>query len=169
MNVSTTDLEFDSHPTAKVQPAVQSAQEDRSEAETRALLDRHWTMLSLAVFIIVASFALRVRDSASVTLPWLHIELPSLCGSRTLFGVDCPGCGLTRSFIALAAGDVNQSLQYHRLGWLLALAVAAQIPYRTHALWEVRSRIVRRTWPTWFGNFLIAALLINWLWKISQF
>jgi hypothetical protein len=141
---------------------------ESSESNIRALRDRHWTMLCLAVFIIAASFTLQIRDSSAVVIPWLHLELPTLCGSVALFGVECPGCGLTRSFIALAAGDLKQSYQYHHLGWLMALAVVAQIPYRAYSLWELRSRIVRRTWPVWFGNSLIAMLLINWLLKISN-
>jgi hypothetical protein len=62
---------------------------------------------------------------------------------------------------------VWQSWQFHRVGWLLALAVVAQIPYRVYALWELRHGFVERAWPIWFGNFLIAALVVNWLAKIS--
>lgn len=123
-------------------------------------------MLYLAIVIVVASFLLRRPDSDSVSLPWLHVNLPTLCGSRALFGVECPGCGLTRSFIALAAGDLDESLRFHRLGWLMALAVVSQIPYRIYALRELRYGVVRRAWPIWFGNFLIAALIIIWLLKV---
>jgi hypothetical protein len=43
----------------------------------------------------------------------------------------------------------------------------AQIPYRISALRELRSRVVQRAWPIWFGYFLVAALVINWLAKMS--
>jgi hypothetical protein len=137
-----------------------------TEFQVDALRDRHRTMLYFAVVAIAAAFLLRIRDSESVSLRGLHMTLPTLCGSRALFGVDCPGCGLTRSIIALAAGDLSQSLQFHRVGWLMALAIVAQVPYRMYALRELRTRPVHRVWPIWFGYFLIAALVISWLWKI---
>jgi hypothetical protein len=125
-------------------------------------------MLQLAVFIVLAALFLQVRDSDRVAVPWLGLKLPMMCGSRVLFGVDCPGCGLTRSIIALASGNLQQSLHFHRLGWLMALAIVAQIPYRYYALRELRMRVVPREWPSWAGYFLIAALLINWLLNLSS-
>ena len=133
------------------------------EIVARQLREHHWTMLVVAILVIAASLALRLPDTETVGLKWLHISLPPMCGSRALLGVECPGCGLTRSFVALAAGDFQQSLRFHRVGWLLAAAVAGQIPYRLYALCEIRSRIIRRAWPVWFGYFLIAALIGNWV------
>jgi hypothetical protein len=132
----------------------------------RQLRARHWLMLSLAICIVAASFALRFNcSSASLRLPWSDAALPATCGSRLLFGVECPGCGLTRSFVALAAGDFRESFHYHRLGWLLALAVVVQVPYRLFALCELRQRVVSRPWPAWIGYALVAALVMNWLLK----
>jgi len=150
--------------------ATNTAANDEADRARRLhhLRDRHWTMLVLSILIIAASFLLQVRDSQTVGpigLP--QFSLPALCGSRVLFGVDCPGCGLTRSFIALAAGNVADSIRFHRVGWVLALAVVLQIPYRLLCLWELRTKIPTRTWPTWFGNILIALLIGNWLLKVS--
>ena len=33
--------------------------------------------------------------------------------SKALFHIECPGCGMQRSFISLLKGDLGQSLQYH--------------------------------------------------------
>src|SRR4051812_47396490 len=66
----------------------------------------HRTMLWISLAVIAASFLLRRTGSESVRLAWSHIELPPLCVSRMFFGVECPGCGLTRSFVALAHGDL---------------------------------------------------------------
>ena len=41
---------------------------------------------------------------------------PSLCPFRLASGLPCPGCGLTRSVVALAHGDLSASLYYHPLG-----------------------------------------------------
>ncbi len=45
--------------------------------------------------------------------------LPTLCLSRSVLGISCPGCGLTRSWVALAHGDIDGSLRDHPLGALV--------------------------------------------------
>lgn len=136
--------------------------------ERHQLRDRHRTMLWISIAMIVAAFLLRERSTGQVgPAGWPQWNLPALCGSRTLFHVECPGCGLTRSFIALAAGDWRASVSANRVGWLVALAVVLQIPYRWYALRELRTRIPTRTWPIWCGYMLIAVLVVNWLLRIS--
>ena len=51
----------------------------------------------------------------------------------------------------------------HRVGWVLALAVLLQIPYRLFALWDKNRILAVHTWPDWFGRALIALLIGNWL------
>jgi hypothetical protein len=136
--------------------------------ERRQLRDRHHTMLWISLAIFVAAFLLRERGTGQVGFAgWPQWNLPALCGSRTLFNIECPGCGLTRSFVALAAGDWRASLSANRVGWLVALAVVLQIPYRWYALRELRTKIAMRTWPLWCGYMLIVALVVNWLLRIS--
>lgn len=36
-----------------------------------------------------------------------------MCPSRKYLHMDCPGCGMQRSIIALLNGDIAQSLAYH--------------------------------------------------------
>jgi len=138
------------------------------ERQRLQLRERHWTMLIISVLVIVLSVTLKLSPSGKVGASWLPIpSLPPMCGSRAIFGVECPGCGLTRSFVALGNGNWAESLRMHRVGWLLAAAVILQVPYRAYSLWELKRRIPQRTWPNWFGRLLIAALLINWLAKMA--
>ena len=121
-------------------------------------------MLLLACGILVLSLLLRVRNdghAAFVFLPdW---PIPSSCPSQVLFKVDCPGCGLTRSFIHLAHGDWHQAYCKHRLGWLVALAVVLQIPYRLAGLLGRNRQPLGTLVPQLFGIALIVALIGNWL------
>jgi hypothetical protein len=90
-------------------------------------------MLTLAGLVVL--LALEVRPDQRVAFRGLpQYPLPETCFSRAWFRVKCPGCGLTRSLIYLAQADWDASLRVHRLGWLLAVAVLLQFPYRTLAL-----------------------------------
>jgi hypothetical protein len=54
-----------------------------------------------------------------VPLDWVQ-DGPLLCPFRLLTGLPCPGCGMTRSVVALAHGDLQSSLFYHPLGVVVA-------------------------------------------------
>ena len=43
---------------------------------------------------------------------WLQHHM-LLCPFKWMFHVDCPGCGMQRSFLRLLQGDLTGSLQYH--------------------------------------------------------
>lgn len=126
-------------------------------------------MLGLSVAVIVLACLLSVRGDQRVEFGAFHgWPIPELCQSKALFGVDCPGCGLTRSFIYLAHGDFTASFHRHRLGWLLALVVVVQVPYR---VWAIRSGNAAPlgTKLPWAGMWTIMLLLIaNWIAKLIE-
>jgi hypothetical protein len=131
---------------------------------TRAMLRRHREMLVISSIVVALSFVLQVHDSQQVAMSGLpRLPMPQLCMSKAWFGWECPGCGLTRSFILLAHGDWRGSFQMHRLGWLMALAVLLQFPYRIYALSRNKSYPLGQRWPKYFGYLLIALLFGNWL------
>jgi hypothetical protein len=124
-------------------------------------------MLAMACGIIVLSFVLVVRSdehAACALLPgW---PIPSTCPSQSIFGIDCPGCGLTRSFIFLAHGDWHNAFLRNRMGWLLAFAVLLQLPYRLIALRGPNRMPLGRRIPQLFGMVLIVGLIGNWAYKM---
>lgn len=125
-------------------------------------------MLLISFAVILLSFALAVRPDQRVTLRGLpEYPLPATCMSRSVFGVTCPGCGLTRSFIHLAQGNWSASVATHRLGWLLAMAVVLQLPYRLYALRRGELSARTRFAGACFSYLLLAALLVNWLWGVG--
>lgn len=98
----------------------------------------HLLFLALAASVITASMILTPSDSA-VSL--FGIPIPPLCMWKRITGWDCPGCGLTRSFTYMGHGDVLGAFARHKLGPLLYLGVAAQIPWRIFRLiWPAGSR-----------------------------
>ncbi|MGZ3884041.1 MAG: DUF2752 domain-containing protein [Bacteroidia bacterium] len=55
---------------------------------------------------------------------WLEQHLSS-CFFKSRLGIECPGCGMQRAFIALLKGDLSGSLHYHPalLPFLLTITV----------------------------------------------
>ncbi len=131
---------------------------------TPILKSRHVEMLVISTLAIIGSFVLEVGPSGCVHLSGMPFcQVPQTCFSQDIFGVSCPGCGLTRSFIHLADFNLQASLQIHRLGWLFFIVTLAQIPYRTFALRHEGSLLMSNAGGKMFGNLLIAMLIINWL------
>ena len=121
----------------------------------------HAFILALAVLVICMAFALEVRGSGRVAVRGVPgFVLPHTCATRILFDTPCPGCGLTRSFIHLAAGRWQAAFGVHRLGWLLACLVVAQVPYRVVRL--IDRRVGPPGWTVVVSWIMIGLLLLNW-------
>jgi len=119
-------------------------------------------MLLISSAVLLVAFLLQVLPDRCVAVRGLEAyPLPALCPSRSVLGIDCPGCGLTRSFIHLANNQWRESYAVHRLGWLLAAAVAVQIPYRLYCL-QQNGREFHPRFTDWVGRVLIYLLVVNW-------
>jgi hypothetical protein len=64
------------------------------------------TLLAIITAILIASVLWHPSDDGGIVL----------CAFRQLTGLPCMGCGLTRSFCALAKGDVWRAFAFHTLG-----------------------------------------------------
>jgi hypothetical protein len=94
----------------------------------------HLLILALAVVAITGSFVMQSSERGGLEFPLpcagKCVALPETCLSRTVFGVSCPGCGLTRSFVALSAGNGAEAVRLNLMGPILYVLCWLQIPYR---------------------------------------
>ncbi len=143
------------------------------DATSRGRTEHLWIM-ALAAAAIVGSFALTPLGDCSLGLKLPHasspIPVPGTCLSVRVLGVSCPGCGLTRSFVAAARGEFRQAFLYNFMGPVLFALCFLQIPYRAIAyvdlpscrslLRKLESRAEIIAWV------VLAGLMISWVGKL---
>lgn len=135
----------------------------RTDSKTR----RHREILFISTVVLVLALVLEVRADQRVFFRgYPEWPLPETCLSRSWLHIECPGCGLTRSIVHLAHCQWGESWRMHRLGWLLALTIGGQIPYRLVALCTGNPAPLGVTFPRLFGWTLLALLAVNWLMKL---
>lgn len=94
----------------------------------------YWLWLSGPIAILLCSWIMSTGDGRQVLLPGVGV-LPEICTLHARLGVDCPGCGLTRSFIHLAHGDLRAAWTLSPVGLLLFAFIASQIPLTLNLMW----------------------------------
>lgn len=142
---------------------------DSFEAAQRRAWHLHWFLLIAASIVVFLAAVLNVHQATQVRIPWLQLPLPELCYFKVGTGIDCPGCGLTRSFISFAHGQLLLAWHYNPAGALFFPVVAFQIPYRVAQILRVS-----RGLPSWnlgklaYGVFagLFLTLLVQWVAKL---
>jgi len=73
------------------------------------------------VLLIVSSIIVATASAMAALTRAGYAPLPagSYCWSVILLGRECPGCGLSRSFIATALGDLPKAFELNPIGPLL--------------------------------------------------
>ena len=128
------------------------------------------------VIIVVLCLVILLAAVVLGRIEWFYTEsrvgtIPSICSFKNLTGLPCPGCGLTRSWMAAALGDWETSLNDHRFGILLMLYAIMQL-FR-HAAWlmapSIRTVVERMGWWLDKGILILMALLaINWYFVLKN-
>ena len=93
-----------------------------------------------------------------------------LCLFRNMTGLPCPGCGLTRSFCAIAKGHVERGFAFHGLGPALFLVAVVYWMRGVAALAGLRGAVARfdETVMRWRLPFaVLAALLATWVLRLA--
>lgn len=115
--------------------------------------------------MLLASLTLRIGEDRAVLFPIINVRLPEMCTMYSQFGVDCPGCGLTRSFIHMSAGRISEAWRLNPVGLFAYTYMVMQLPLAAFHLmpanWTTGLRCSRMfvNWG-WLNQWLFVALMI---------
>lgn len=134
-------------------------------ASTAAGLPEAATALAIVVQLAVARAVLRADETCVFVLgiPWR-----TACAARVRFGVPCPTCGATRSFVLALHGQVGLAWRLFAagplvVGGLLAVATAcASLAWLARLGASARAEAYRRR-ALAFGVVYGAATVVTWL------
>jgi len=91
---------------------------------------------------------------AAVVYPYFHPPMP--CPLRSLTGIPCPLCGMSRACAAAAHGHILQSLAFNPAG-IVVMLFGAVLLFRPDLARRIRP-------PTWSLILVLGAL---WIWNIG--
>lgn len=90
--------------------------------------------LSVVTVVLLAAGLLRAEPGQGISMSGpAAFRFPELCSSRRMFGLSCPGCGLTRSIVSAVHGHVRESWTFHPVGLITLGILLAQVPLR---IWQ---------------------------------
>lgn len=161
------DLQVTHAQQETVSPAESaSASNDQAAAPPSAIPE--WSFLVLSLVVILLSFLLSAPGEERVYFPGTSIPLPGLCVARSMMGLDCPGCGLTRCFISLSHGDFGRAWHFNPAGFLFYAVVAVQVPFRLAQIWRIRTGrdIFRSPIFGWVIAAVGVSLVLQWAVKM---
>ena len=99
-------------------------------------------LAACAIGMLVLSVVVDFGHDGELTLAGQ--DLGAGCVFRLSTGTECPFCGMSRSFVALANGDLMGSFSYHLLGPVVATSFAAFIIAVSVTTWRRRRPVIER-------------------------
>ena len=142
--------------------------EDRPVTRISPEFYMHLTFFVLALLVVVMSIAMTVKGTRFVYLPGAIFPMPDSCTSKMLFGIECPGCGMTRAFISISHGEFLRAWNFNPASFLAYLFVAGQLPWRLiqmRLLWNQRPSI-ESNWAYVLPILMATSMVIQWICRI---
>ncbi len=146
-----------------------SLNDSASQHKTTPFLAYVWVFVVTSIFLVALILKPVADTQAELAVAGTSIVLPGLCQFKRMFGRDCPGCGMTRSFMYIARFQPTKAWAIQPVGTLLAFFLAASIPHR---IWQIvqlhRGRIIRSTIGIEVSIVLTLAAMayLRWFWQL---
>lgn len=129
-----------------------------AESSVRTPLSGDSTVSSRAVGAVVAAGSAAALTAAFAIGPHAVTHGPDICVFRRLTGLPCPGCGLTRSWVMLAHGDIARAFAFNVVGPVLFAVTVVALVVGGWAVISGRRPAARRAL-----GWAAAVLVVLWL------
>lgn len=90
---------------------------------------------------------------------------PITCAVLALTGWPCPGCGMTRSVVALSNGQLAASFEQHPLGWIVVVGLVSVI--LSWCVGVIRNRPPTRFLSGRLLSVIVVAFLVIWIVRLT--
>ena len=125
----------------------------------------HKAYLFIVGVMVIAPFFLTIPSERQSGIAVAGVQLPSTCPSQRFFHTQCPGCGLTHSFVQLTHGHLRDSIRWNRVGIPLFLYFLFQLVLRVRIL--ARPETIHAPLALALQHYLswgvAAMLMLNWV------
>ncbi len=126
----------------------------------------HTPLLNFGSLILIPWFVVILVIHLFGLSPYRVLEcIPLYCPFRAISGIPCPGCGMTRAFLALAEGDFLGALRFNPLSIpLFAFLVISSFNIHLTVYQRARDRLLTvllfmvLLW--WFSMRLVPAVFM---------
>ena len=139
------------------------------ESGVASLLWMHGVFFLASLVVVAMSMLMRSEGVTAVYLPGTSLPLPDTCMAKRMFGLPCPGCGMTRAFISIGHGQWGRAWGFNPASFILYPFVAVQIPWHAMQYWLCRRRGSGVVVPLihFVPIAMAVVLLMQWLWRFG--
>ena len=95
-------------------------------------------------------------------------SIPHFCLFDKLIGIECPVCGITRSFCEFSNGNFDIAFNLNSSSLYVALFFMLQVPLRIISLVRKNMRNRVNFISKYLGNTVLIVVLINWVIKLFR-
>jgi hypothetical protein len=106
----------------------------------------------------------------SIAVPPFHDRRLTVCLFENLFGIPCPGCGMTRAFLYLGHGDIESALQLNvnsPAAFLTAVVLWMQFAFSVIARTEIRIHLAPGE-KYFIAIVAVTVLMSGWIYNLSR-
>ena len=134
----------------------------------RELLVYHGLVAALCTVVVVLSVAMRSTGDHHVFLPGMSVPIPELCMTKSVWGIPCPGCGMTRGFISIAHGQWTRAWAFNPVSFLMFAFVVGQVPWRFLQMVRILRKQPELNANVFFVPVLVMVVLLFAQWLIKM-
>jgi len=124
----------------------------------------HITYICIFGVILTLTFLITFHQNNKNNLTFFNLKLPPLCLSKSLTNTECPGCGMTRSFVNIAKFNFGEAFKLNRVSIPLFIYFIYAFLYHSYCLTILNQEVPSKLsiYNKWFANLILILLISNW-------